>query len=98
MRPIWFLTAAAGLGLWLTGSRGAELEAGAPKAERPAKKPPASAVQSSERPSKEAACGEYGTTVEFENSPSAAATRAKKEQKLVFVLHVSGQFEESDFT
>jgi hypothetical protein len=43
-------------------------------------------------------CGEYGTSFQFEESPSAAARRALKEEKLVFVLHVSGHFEESEFT
>jgi hypothetical protein len=43
-------------------------------------------------------CGEYGTSVHFEKSPSAAATRALKEEKLVFVLHISGHFEDPDFT
>ena len=36
-------------------------------------------------------CGEYGTSVKFFKTPSDAATQAKKEQKLVMVLHVSGQ-------
>ncbi len=45
-----------------------------------------------------ASCGRFGTSVAFEDSPSAAAKRAKKEEKLVFVLHVSGLFENSDFT
>jgi hypothetical protein len=43
-------------------------------------------------------CGEYGTSVHFEKSPSAAAKRAQDEEKLVFVLHISGHFEEPDFT
>lgn len=43
-------------------------------------------------------CGEYGTTVEFADSVTEAAKQAIKEQKLVFVLHVSGHFEDSDFT
>ena len=43
-------------------------------------------------------CGAYGTTVEFEKSPSDAAKRALKEEKLVMVLHVSGDFENPDFT
>jgi hypothetical protein len=43
-------------------------------------------------------CGDYGTTVEFFKSPSDAATQAKKDQKLVMVLHVSGNFENPDFT
>jgi hypothetical protein len=43
-------------------------------------------------------CDTFGTSVQFEASPSAAARRALKEEKLVFVLHVSGNFEESEFT
>jgi hypothetical protein len=42
--------------------------------------------------------GNYGTSVHFLNSPSAAALGARKEEKLVFVLHVSGQFEDPQFT
>jgi hypothetical protein len=45
-----------------------------------------------------AGCGGYGTSVDFVNSPSEAAQRAKKEQKLVFVLHVSGLFEDPKLT
>ncbi|MCI0638232.1 MAG: hypothetical protein L0Y72_00015 [Gemmataceae bacterium] len=43
-------------------------------------------------------CGEYGTTVQFEKTPSDAARKAQKEEKLVMVLHVSGDFEDPDFT
>ena len=43
-------------------------------------------------------CGGYGTSVDFEDTPKAAADKAKKEEKLVFVLHVSGDFEESGRT
>jgi hypothetical protein len=43
-------------------------------------------------------CGKFGTTVEFLESPQAAATKAAKEEKLVFVLHVSGLFEDPRFT
>ena len=46
----------------------------------------------------EGTCGSFGTTVEFVDTPSAAARQAKKEQKLVFVLHVSGHFEDPRFT
>jgi hypothetical protein len=46
----------------------------------------------------EGTCGSFGTTVEFVDTPSAAAKQAKKEQKLVFVLHVSGNFEDPRFT
>lgn len=48
--------------------------------------------------SEAAGCGEYGTSVHFEKTPSEAARRALKEEKLVMVLHVSGLFENSDFT
>jgi hypothetical protein len=46
----------------------------------------------------EATCGSHGTSVEFYDTPSEAAKVAKKEQKLVFVLHVSGNFEDPRFT
>jgi hypothetical protein len=46
----------------------------------------------------EASCGSYGTSVKFMSSPSEAARRAKTEEKLVFVLHVSGHFEDPAFT
>ncbi|HTU22362.1 MAG TPA: hypothetical protein VMG10_30260 [Gemmataceae bacterium] len=45
-----------------------------------------------------ATCGSHGTQVEFLDTPSEAAKVAKKEQKLVFVLHVSGNFEDPRFT
>ena len=40
----------------------------------------------------------HGTSVEFVNTPVAAAKLAAKEKKLVLVLHVSGYFEDSDCT
>ena len=46
----------------------------------------------------EGGCGDHGTSVEFFDTPSSAAAKAKKEQKLVFVLHVSGNFEDPRFT
>jgi len=49
-------------------------------------------------PSKQGTCGSYGTSVEFVSTPSEAARLAKKDQKLVFVLHVSGHFEDPQFT
>jgi len=42
--------------------------------------------------------GEHGTTLLFEKTPSEAARKALKAEKLVFVLHVSGHFEDSEFT
>ena len=53
---------------------------------------------SQERLLAEETCGEYGTSVIFADSPAEAAKQALKEEKLVFVLHVSGLFEDSDFT
>ena len=47
---------------------------------------------------KPATCGEYGTSVHFEDTPAEAATQAKKDEKLVMVLHVSGHFENPQFT
>ena len=49
-------------------------------------------------PVKEATCGEYGTSVHFEDTPADAAKQAKKDEKLVMILHVSGHFEEPRFT
>jgi hypothetical protein len=40
----------------------------------------------------------HGTSITFEDTPSAAARKALKEQKLVLVLHVSGNFEDPRFT
>jgi hypothetical protein len=46
----------------------------------------------------EPTCGKHGTTIEFLATPKEAAEQAKKEGKLVFVLHVSGHFEDPRFT
>jgi hypothetical protein len=43
-------------------------------------------------------CGNYGTSVQFVKTPSEAARQALKEEKLVFVLHVSGIFEDPTLT
>jgi len=48
--------------------------------------------------SEQATCGDYGTSIHFEKSPKEAADKAQKEEKLVFVVHISGIFEDSDFT
>jgi len=45
-----------------------------------------------------ATCGSHGTQITFVDTPKEAAAQAKKEQKLVFVLHVSGNFEDPRFT
>jgi hypothetical protein len=43
-------------------------------------------------------CETYGTSVHFVSTPREAAQRAAQEQKLVFTLHVSGNFEDPAFT
>jgi hypothetical protein len=43
-------------------------------------------------------CGGHGTTIDFFDTPNQAAKQAKKDGKLVFVLHVSGNFEDPRFT
>jgi hypothetical protein len=42
--------------------------------------------------------GCFGTTVDFVDTPKEAAALARKQEKLVFVLHVSGHFEDPRFT
>ena len=46
----------------------------------------------------EGGCGKHGTSVAFVDTPSEAARQAKKEEKLVFILHVSGYFEDPKLT
>jgi hypothetical protein len=43
-------------------------------------------------------CGNHGTSIDFVDTPREASAQAKKEKKLVFVLHVSGHFEDPRFT
>ena len=43
------------------------------------------------------ACG-FGTKVRFVDTPKEAAAKARQDQKLVFVLHVSGHFEDPGLT
>jgi len=46
----------------------------------------------------ESSCGDYGTSVHFEDSPADAAKEAKKDGRLVMVLHISGHFEDPKLT
>jgi hypothetical protein len=60
----------------------------------PEKAPPAAPAAAPAR-----AAGEtYGTSVLFLNNPTEAAEQARREKKLLLVLHVSGNFEDSCFT
>jgi hypothetical protein len=57
------------------------------------------AIAKSEVPLKtETSCGDYGTQVHFEDSPTDAAKAAKKDGKLVMVLHISGHFDDPKLT
>jgi hypothetical protein len=42
--------------------------------------------------------GSCGTSIDFFDTPKEAAKEALKDQKLVLVLHVSGNFEDPRFT
>jgi hypothetical protein len=44
------------------------------------------------------ACESYGTAVKFLSRPADAARQALREDKLLLVLHVSGNFEDAKFT
>ena len=60
---------------------------------------PGGAAAGKDLPAKtEGTCGEYGTAVHFEATPADAAKEARKAEKLVLVLHVSGHFENPEFT
>ena len=59
---------------------------------------PSQAADSGKKPPEKATCGDHGTNVHFEKSPSEAARKALKEEKLVVVLHISGHFEDPDQT
>ena len=43
-------------------------------------------------------CKQIGTTVRFMKDPTTAFARAKAETKLVFVMHLSGNLEDKEFT
>jgi hypothetical protein len=43
-------------------------------------------------------CQKYGTSVEFHGSQTEAARAARRDGKLLFMLHISGNFEDARFT
>jgi hypothetical protein len=65
-----------------------------PPSEKERSKEPAQAAQTPLAPAGET----YGTQVLFLNNPAAAAEMARREKKMLFVMHISGNFEESCFT
>ena len=99
----FLLRATAGLGVALVAgwalqlAPGPELKGADPRTG----KVPASVKAPAKPAEKTESCGctkSHGTSVQFFDTPSEAATQAKKEQKLVCVLHISGHFENPDFT
>jgi hypothetical protein len=56
------------------------------------------ALAGGKKAAEEATCGEFGTSLHFEKTPSDAAAKAQKAEKLVFVLHISGHFEDPTLT
>jgi hypothetical protein len=40
----------------------------------------------------------HGTAVNFVATPTEAARKARKDNKLTFLLHISGNFEDAEFT
>src|SRR5262249_13789601 len=40
----------------------------------------------------------HGTNVHFLSTPAEAARKARENNKLTFLLHISGNFEDTDFT
>jgi hypothetical protein len=55
-------------------------------------------AQSIAPPKAATTCKRYGTAVDFVDNPIDAASQALREKKLLFVLHVAGNFEEEKFT
>ena len=97
MRRFLFGTAAGLLlapVLGLAPARGSELSGG--PAAGPAKGPqpvPARSVKPAG-----ATCGSFGTSVAFLANPAEAGRQASRDSKLLFVLHISGNFEDRQFT
>jgi hypothetical protein len=62
--------------------------------------PPAAQAAAPGRPTVAASrgTGSFGTCVDFVNNPVQASQKALQEQKLLFTVHISGNFEDSHFT
>ena len=43
-------------------------------------------------------CGDHGTSVHFEKTVKESSAKAEKLQKLVLAIHISGYFEDPDYT
>jgi hypothetical protein len=66
--------------------------------EQPIATPLAVADRAPDRASSRPARESYGTAIEFLSQPTEAARQALHENKLLYLLHVSGNFEEAKFT
>jgi len=77
--------------LWMTGLALSALLAG-PALNWAADKP----TEKSDKT--DGTCSRHNTSVDFFDTPSEAATQAKKDGKLVLVLHISGIFEDPKLT
>ena len=51
-----------------------------------------------EKPKKGAACEKFGTRIVFLQNPPEAFKKASAENKQVFFVHLSGNFEDQEFT
>ena len=60
--------------------------------------PGADATRLAPAPESAATCQTFNTSVAFAVSPAAAEKQAAQDGKLVFLLHVSGDFEDDAFT
>lgn len=49
-------------------------------------------------PKEDTCSGDFGTSISFFDTPREASQEAKKDGRLVLVLHVSGHFEKPEFT
>jgi hypothetical protein len=86
------LTTTAGLCL------AALLGLGSLRAEPPGKPNPFDLTLDKDKDVCKKGCGRFGTRIDFFPSAQEAAKLAVKEEKLVFVLHLSGIFEKEEFT
>ena len=97
MRSLLFFSAAAMLLVPLLGpdrSAGAELTGTTPGLGAAPAAPATPAPKPADKAPEAGSCGKYGTAIDFLDTPTQAAKQARREQKLVFVLHLSGIFED----
>jgi hypothetical protein len=67
-------------------------------AAKPTAEPPAPPPAAVTPPPVARSADHYGTCVHFLNNPAQAAQKAFQDQKLLFTVHISGNFDDSHFT